>query len=92
VRLGADLTRFTGDSDVVDIDNDGQLDIVVARDGYADLNPAGSMQWYKNPGNLASNPNQIWQKFVIEQNVLDDDNCPSKPNSDQIDSNQDGYW
>jgi len=67
--IGPDLTRFTGDSDVVDVDGDGHLDIVVARDDHADLNPPGSMQWYKNPGNLGTNPNQAWQKFVIEENV-----------------------
>jgi len=69
--IGPDLTRFTGDSDIVDIDKDGFLDIVVARDDHADLNPAGSMQWYKNPGNLASNPAATWQKFIIEANVPD---------------------
>ncbi len=69
--IGPDLTRFTGDSDAVDVDKDGFIDIVVARDDHADLNPAGSMQWYKNPGNLDSNPNQTWQKFTIEANVPD---------------------
>jgi len=69
--IGPDLTRFTGDSDAVDVDKDGFIDIVVARDDHADLNPAGSMQWYKNPGNLDTNPNQNWQKFIIEANVPD---------------------
>jgi len=69
--IGPDLTTFTGDSDVVDIDGDGHLDIVVPRDDHSDLNPPGSMQWYRNPGNLAATPNQAWTKYTIEANVPD---------------------
>ncbi len=69
--VGTNLTRFTGDSALVDVDGDNDLDIIIPRDDHGDRNPPGSMQWYENPGNLAQTPAQNWPKHIIETNVPD---------------------
>jgi len=69
--VGTNLTTFTGDSALVDVDGDDDLDIIVPRDDHGDRNPPGTMQWYENPGNLAQTPVQNWPKHMIESNVPD---------------------
>ncbi len=58
---------FTGDSDLVDVDNDGDLDVVVAVDNHNSQSSMDAVYWYENRGNFE----QDWPQHVIEMNVPD---------------------
>ncbi len=56
---------FTGDSDLVDVDGDGDLDVVVAVDSHSGQSSMDAVYWYENTGNY----NQDWPQHVIEMDV-----------------------
>ncbi len=58
---------FTGDSSLVDIDGDDDLDVVVAMDNHNSQSSMDAVYWYENTGNF----NQDWPQHVIEMNVPD---------------------
>ena len=61
------LTPFTGDSQIVDIDGDSDLDIVIAVDSHSGANNTGRVLWYENNGT----PTEPWTQHTIEANIPD---------------------
>lgn len=56
---------FTGDSALVDVDGDSDLDVVVAVDNHSGQSSMDAVYWYENTGNFT----QDWPQHVIEMNV-----------------------
>lgn len=61
------LGPFTGDSDLVDIDDDGDLDVVIATDSHSSQSSSDAVYWYENTGSFEDN----WPQHTIEFNVPD---------------------
>ncbi len=61
------LGPFTGDSDLVDVDDDGDLDIVISTDSHNSQSSNDAVYWYENTGDF----NNDWPQHVIEFNVPD---------------------
>lgn len=64
-EVGTPLTPFTGDSQLVDMDFDNDLDIVISVDSHSDENDTGAIYWYENEIPQFSN----WTQHVIEENI-----------------------
>jgi hypothetical protein len=64
-NLGDLLGPFTGDSVLVDLDKDGDLDVAVSVDNHSSDSSTDAVYWYEN----RVNKNQTWVKHTIEYNV-----------------------
>lgn len=63
--IGGLLSPFTGDSVLVDIDKDGDLDVAVSVDNHNSESSTDAVYWYEN----RVNKNLSWVRHTIEYNV-----------------------
>lgn len=63
--LGGLLGPFTGDSVLVDIDKDGDLDVVISVDNHNSESSTDAVYWYEN----RVNKKLSWVRHTIEYNV-----------------------
>ena len=59
------LGPFTGDSALVDVDGDLDLDVVIAKDNHSGQSDTDAVYWYENTGEFDSD----WPQHTIELNV-----------------------
>lgn len=63
--IGPPLTPFTGDSQLVDVDADNDLDLIISADSHSAQTNTGAVYWYENAGNGLGS----WTQHVIEVGI-----------------------